>query len=120
VVSIRTTVVLGACLVALGVGAVGCGGASSGNDNRAPRAGVPHYVSRCLAKPEAERGACFAAASRGHVPAFVSRCLAKPEAERGACFAAASRGHVPAFVSRCLAKPEAERGACFAAASRGH
>ena len=63
----RNRIALGACLVALGVGAAGCGGASSGTGNPAPRRGhAPRFVSRCLAKPEAERGACFTAATRGH------------------------------------------------------
>ena len=120
-ISRRTAIALGATVVALGVGAAAWAVVSSGTPIPAPQATatrghVPKYVSRCLAKPEADRGACFAAASRGQVPGYVGRCLAKHEAARGACFAAAAGGHVPGFVSRCLAKPDAARGACFAGA----
>ncbi|MGN6167957.1 MAG: hypothetical protein ACTHQQ_07265 [Solirubrobacteraceae bacterium] len=105
----RNKIALSASLVALGIGAGGFAVASPGTANPTPRAGVPQFVARCLARPEAERGACFAAApsaNRGDQ----DRGGANPSAPGG-------RGGIPNFVAHCLAAPEAERGACFAAAA---
>jgi hypothetical protein len=56
---------IAASLIALGIGAGGLALASPGT----ARAGVPPFVAWCLAKPDAERGACFAAAVGANVGA---------------------------------------------------
>ena len=137
----RLTITLTASLVALGVGLAGFALANSGSANPTPqarspklvsscravdhapnacsRAGIPPFVTACLAAPASERAACFAAAGGAQIPDFVKRCLAVPPAERGACFAAAGGAQLPDFVKRCLAMAPADRPACFQSAVQG-
>ena len=119
----RNKIVVGASLVALGIGAGGLAVASPGTANPTPPAGAPQFVARCLAKPEAERGACFAAV--GANPGGGGGGGANPAGTGGGGGGGANPsatgggGGVPNFVAQCLSQPEAERGACFAAAAGG-
>jgi hypothetical protein len=122
----RNMIALGACLVALGVGAASAVLASSVAASPVPQAGPPSFVTTCLKLESGPaRAACFASsapASSGAVnrvpdagpPSFVTACLqVQPGAARAACFVSAAGGHIPEFVRRCLAA--ADRGHCFRA-----
>jgi hypothetical protein len=122
----RNMVALGACLVALGVGAAGAVLASSGAASPLPRTGPPGFVTTCLKfESGPASAACFAGSapanpgagnrvSDGGAPGFVTACLTvHPGAARAACFVGATGGYIPQFVRRCLEAND--RGHCFRA-----